>query len=111
MNCCESGKAPLDSGESEPLSDSAPAAVPANRRNSSLRFRRDPKLYSNYVSCIWHSPPLLYTVGYNMGKKRKRQANDDAGPQIRKKPHDGEAVPDGIFHYRSLDDVPWDTQK
>jgi hypothetical protein len=46
-----------------------------------------------------------------MGKKRKRQANDDVGPQIRKKPHDGEAVPDGIFHYRRLDDVPWDTQK
>ena len=45
-----------------------------------------------------------------MGRKRKRQANDDAGPQIRKKAN-GEAVPDGIFHYRKFDDVPWDTQK
>jgi hypothetical protein len=46
-----------------------------------------------------------------MGKKRKRQATDDADPQIRKKPHSGEGLPDGIFHYRKFEDVPWDTQK
>jgi hypothetical protein len=45
-----------------------------------------------------------------MGKKRKRPVYDDAGPQIRKKPHSGKNLPDGIFHYRKLDDVPWDTQ-
>jgi hypothetical protein len=76
-----------------------------------LRFRGDPRRYSNCIFCIWHLPPLLCKAGYNMGKKRKRQANDDAGPQIRKKPHNGEAVPNGIFHYKRLDDVPWDTQK
>jgi hypothetical protein len=46
-----------------------------------------------------------------MAKERKRGANDDAGPQIEKKPHSGELLPDGIFHYRKLEHVPWDTQK
>ena len=46
-----------------------------------------------------------------MGKKRKRPTKDNTGPEIRKKPHNGEELPDGIFHYRRLDDVPWDTQK
>jgi len=46
-----------------------------------------------------------------MGKKRKRSVTDDAGPQIRKKPHNGEQLPNGIFHYTKLEHVPWDTQK
>jgi hypothetical protein len=106
----ERGKAQPDSGESEP---SQIGVVPpiAEIQPTPLRLSHDPKLYSNCISCIWYSPLLLHTVEYNMGKKRKRQANDDAGPQIRKKPDNGEAVPDGIFHYRRLDDVPWDTQK
>lgn len=61
-----------------------------------------------HLACAVRS---LVTCSPTMGKKRKRQANDDVGPQIRKKPNNGESLPDGIFHYRRLEDVPWDTQK
>jgi hypothetical protein len=101
---CENGKAPprfWRIGVFPPIAEiHAPYALEIHTRPKALQ-----QLHILYLA--FASAP----AGYNMGKKRKRQVNDDAGPQIRKKPHNGEAVPDGIFHYRRLDDVPWDTQK
>ena len=49
-----------------------------------------------------------------MGRNKKRRfeaVDEDDGPQIRKKPNTGEELPPGIFHYREISEVPWDTQK
>ena len=45
-----------------------------------------------------------------MGKKRKRSTDDDDG-RIRKKPNSNEEVPDGIYHYKAISQVPWDAQQ
>ena len=45
-----------------------------------------------------------------MGKKRKRSTEEDDG-RIRKKANSNEEVPDGIYHYKSIAQVPWDAQQ
>ena len=101
-------------GEIQPSLIGHPCRLENQSSNLILTTR---ELSKANTSCSNSASPVLsplfgqlVIVNSNMGKKRKRQGNDDAGPQIRKRPHNGEAVPAGIFHYRKIEDVPWDTQ-
>jgi hypothetical protein len=48
-----------------------------------------------------------------MGKKKRRQQNDDGDYQLEKKRQhvDVEELPEGVHHYEHVSELPWDIQQ
>ena len=46
-----------------------------------------------------------------MGNRKRRRKNDDGGGQVQNKKQHIEEVPDGVYHYEHISEVPWDTRQ